>query len=173
MRDRFQAVELQRFPVAAHIGLRVLGFPGLRRAPRQEYFVGFMLETLPDVSYEAISNAYEQVGLSQDLSEVDPKKSTHTHPHSKRNTSILFTCFVGSCVSFLSEPGSTISVTSPELHTLLAASRPLKIRLALDRPARECEERDSSFFLMHNDRRPVEASSYFQLFPGYFGGTLH
>jgi len=30
----------------------------------QEYFMGFMLETLPDVSYEAISDAYAKVGSS-------------------------------------------------------------------------------------------------------------
>ena len=46
----------------------------------QEYFMGFMLETLPDVSYEAISKAYEEVGQ---------QKGCHSLFNSKREASQL------------------------------------------------------------------------------------
>lgn len=42
--------------------------------------MGFMLETLPDVSYEAISDAYEEVGWQKGCHKLfNSKRSTPAH----------------------------------------------------------------------------------------------
>eukprot|EP00438_Fugacium_kawagutii_P008707 Skav236657 [mRNA] locus=scaffold3354:22483:25147:+ [translate_table: standard] len=90
----------------------------LRMARCQEYFVGFMLETLPDVSYEAISNAYEQAGWH-----VTVKKGTQVFPSKVQNDRgpVASSCFQAILVERCTEKRAKDVVDA--LMELLGSSR--------------------------------------------------